>query len=105
MPEPLNAEIAERLEEVARILEEQGANPHRVRAYWRAGETLRSLACPVAEGFQQGGLPALEELPGIGESLARSIRDLVLTGRLPMLERLRGESDPVALLASVPGIG
>jgi len=30
---------------------------------------------------------------------------LVTHGRLPMLDRLRGEADPVALLASVPGIG
>jgi len=41
----------------------------------------------------------------IGESLARSIRDLIVTGRLPMLDRLRGETDHVAVLASVPGIG
>jgi hypothetical protein len=47
----------------------------------------------------------LQKLPGIGETLARFIHQLVLTGRLPMLERLRGESDPVALLRTVPGIG
>jgi hypothetical protein len=47
----------------------------------------------------------LHKLPGIGDSLARSIHTLVTTGRLPMLERLRGEVDAVALLASVPGVG
>jgi DNA polymerase (family X) len=35
----------------------------------------------------------------------RSIREVVLTGKLPILARLRGEADPVSLLASVPGIG
>jgi hypothetical protein len=59
----------------------------------------------VSETLADGGLPALEALPGIGESLARSIRTLVVTGRLPFLERLRGGSDPVALLATIPGIG
>ena len=42
---------------------------------------------------------------GPGEQLARHIRTLVETGRLPMLDRLRGAVDPEDLLASVPGIG
>jgi hypothetical protein len=45
------------------------------------------------------------ELPAVGESIARFIRTAIETGRLPMLERLRGESDPELLLASVPGVG
>jgi len=101
----LNQQVAERLDEVALILEEQGANPFRVRAYRRGAETLRALPRPVAEVFEEGGLPALEALPAIGPSLARAIRELLRTGRLPMLERLRGESDPIALLVTVPGIG
>ncbi|HSF02107.1 MAG TPA: helix-hairpin-helix domain-containing protein, partial [Solirubrobacterales bacterium] len=105
MLEPLNAHVAARLEEVAGILEWQGANPFRVRAYRRAALTLRGLGRPVSEVLAKGGLRALEELPGIGDSLARSIRALVVTGRLPMLERLRGASDPLALLATVPGVG
>lgn len=101
----LNQQFAERLDEVAQILEEQGANPFRVRAYRRGADTLRGLPRPLALIFEQGGLPALEALPGIGPSLARSIRDLLRSGRLPMLERLRGEADPVALLMTVPGVG
>ncbi|HEY7515767.1 MAG TPA: helix-hairpin-helix domain-containing protein, partial [Vicinamibacteria bacterium] len=100
-----NDPIAERLDEVAQILEEQRANPFRVRAYRRAAATLRALRRPAAEVLDEGDLPALEAIPGIGESLARAIRDLVRTGQLPMLERLRGESDPVALFLTVPGIG
>jgi hypothetical protein len=101
----LNEQVAERLDEVALILEEQGANPFRVRAYRRGATTLRSLPRAVADVFEEGGLPALEALPAIGASLARAIRELLRTGRLPMLERLRGEGDPVALLRTVPGIG
>jgi hypothetical protein len=105
MAEILNAEIAQRLLEVAQLLEEQGANAFRVRAYRHGAETLRGLNRPVSQIFEDEGLEGLQRLPGIGDSLARSIRDLVLTGRLPMLDRLRGEADPIALLASVPGIG
>lgn len=105
MTEPLNTQVAGRLEEVASVLEDQNANPYRVRSYRRAAETLRRLERPVAEVLAERGLPGLQAFPGIGESLARSIRDIVVTGRLPMLDRLRGRSDPVALLSSVPGIG
>jgi putative hydrolase len=101
----VNAQVAARLEEVSRILEQQGANRFRVRAYRRAAATLRRLERGVDEVLRQGGLLALQELPGIGPSIARSIHALVETGRLPMLARLRGESDPEALLATVPGIG
>ena len=101
----VNADVAERLEEVAQILHDQGANPFRVRAYRLAAQTLRVLPRPVDELFDEGGLAGLEALPGIGASLARSIAHVVTLGRLPMLERLRGESDPLELLRTVPGIG
>lgn len=100
-----NANLAERLSEVARILEAQGANIFRVGAYRRAAAMLRGLDRPIDEIVKAEGIEGLEKLPGIGETLARFIYQLVTTGRLPMLDRLRGESDPVALLRTVPGIG
>ena len=105
MIEAVNAEVAARLEEVARILNEQGANRFRVDAYRRAATTMRRLTRPVTEIVRDEGIEGLRLLPGIGDTLARAIYQTVVTGRLPMLERLRGEADPVALLASVPGIG
>lgn len=100
-----NLEIAQDLDEVARLLEEQGANPFRVRAYHRAAETLRHLDRSVTEILRDESVEGLERLPTIGERLARQIRLAVRLGRMPMLERLRGEADPVELLGSVPGIG
>lgn len=105
MAEILNVEIAQRLREVAALLQEQGANPFRVQAYRHAADTVQRLDRPAAEIVLAGGMEGLRKLSGIGESLARSIRDLIATGRLPMLDRLRGETDHVAVLASVPGIG
>ncbi len=101
----VNRDVAARLDEVAAILREQNANPFRVRAYVQAAETLRRLEQPVSEILAQDGVEGLERLPGIGESLARAIRDMVRLGYLPMLERLRGDADPVRRLRSVPGIG
>ena len=100
-----NAEIAARLEDVATLLEEQGANQYRVQA-WRGGAaSIRRLARPVRDALGDEGLEGLDRLPAIGPALARAVRELVETGRLSTLERLRGEVDPVARLASVPGIG
>jgi DNA polymerase (family X) len=100
-----NNEIARRFDEVAALLNEQDDNPYRVQAYRRAAQTLRQLRQPVMEVVQAEGEAGLRKLPGIGEGLARAIVEILLTGRLPILDRLRGEHDPVALLASVPGIG
>lgn len=100
-----NIQIARRLEEVASILEDQRANPFRVRAYRKAAETVRRLPIPLAQLWREGGDAALRELPGVGERLVVSLRTLITTGRLPMLDRLRGTMDPVAILASVPGVG
>lgn len=101
----LNDDVAGRLDEVARLLAVQGANHFRVGAYERAASTVRRLPSPVSEILEHEGLEGLQRLPGIGPSIARAIRDLLTRGRLAMLERLRGESEPTKLLASVPGIG
>jgi DNA polymerase (family X) len=101
----INEQIAGRLEEAARLLGDQGADPYRVRAYLRAAATVRVARESLDEVFRQQGTDGLQALPGVGESIARAIRELLTHGRLPLLDRLRGEADPVALLASVPGIG
>jgi DNA polymerase (family 10) len=101
----LNQDIAGRLDEVSRILAEQGANRFRVQAFQHAASAVRELSCPASEIFEKEGIEGLEKIPGVGETIARSIRDILLHGKLAMLERLRGEHDPLALLQSVPGIG
>jgi putative hydrolase len=100
-----NLEIGRRLEEVADLLEAQHANPFRVQAYRRAAMNVRRLSKPLDEIWRQEGEAGLRAVSGVGERLGTALRTLITTGRLPMLDRLRGETDPVALLESVPGIG
>jgi len=100
-----NASVATKLDEVARLLEDQGANSFRVAAYKRAATTIRGLDKPIEQVVRKEGLAGLDKLPGIGETIARLIHQIVTSGRLPMLDRLRGESDPITLLRTVPGIG
>jgi hypothetical protein len=101
----VNDQIAGRLEEVARLLQDQGADPYRVGAYLRAAASVRSTSEPIDQIFRARGIDGVRALPRVGESIARAIRELLIHGRLPMLDRLRGEMNPMALLASVPGIG
>jgi DNA polymerase (family 10) len=100
-----NDVVARRLEEVARLLEIQGADVNRVRA-WRSGaDRLRRLDRSVEVILREEGIEGLNRLRDIGPVISRAIKSLVYIGRLPMLERLRGEMEPERLLASIPGIG
>jgi len=105
LPLPLNADIAARLDEVAQILAEQNANPYRISSYRAAARSLRNYPEPINQLIKERGIAGIMRLPAIGERLARAVYQLATTGRLPMLERLRGESDPVELFGSVPGVG
>lgn len=67
----------------------------------RASDWLRSLARRVVRGDGQ----ALQELPDIGEGLARVISRYIQTGQPEMLYRLQGEITPEELFEKVPGIG
>jgi predicted flap endonuclease-1-like 5' DNA nuclease len=101
---PTNEETAQLLDEAAGLLEAQNANPFRVTAYRRAASAVRALPVPVAEAAA-GGPDALMAALGIGPRLARTIAEIIATGRLGLLDRLRGETEPKVLLATVAGIG
>jgi putative hydrolase len=100
-----NSKVADRLEEIAYLLEEQNADPFRVKAYRNTAGTLRNLDQRVCSLLSSDGLAGLKQLPGIGESLARTIEQLVFTDRSALLDRLRGGSGSVDVFATVPGIG
>lgn len=98
-----NADIAEAFDEIGDLLSILGENVFRVRAYRRAAQIVRSLPSEVA---QLGGPDEYDALPGIGKDLARKIAELVRTGRLTLLERLRRQVPPgVRELLSLPGMG
>ena len=100
-----NKEIASKLREIATLLDEQKANPFRVSAYLNAAKTIETMAEPIEDLLRREGFPALLELPGIGEGIARSINEFVVTGRMSRLESLQTGHDPIALFEQIPGIG
>jgi len=89
-----NKEIASKLRQIATLLDEQKANPFRVSAYLNAAKTIDTMTEPVEDLLGREGFSALLELPGIGEGIARSINEFVITGRMSRLESLQSGHDP-----------
>ena len=102
---PTNEDVANVLDQIADLLEVQGANPFRVQAYRRGAESVRASGQSVAEVVEAGDGEALQRLPNVGEGLSSIIRTYVRTGRSDMLERLKGAVTPEEVFARVPGIG
>jgi len=100
----VNATIAAVFEQIADLLDIQGANPFRIRAYRNAARTIGGLGSDVKALLAQGA--DLRDLPGIGDDLAAKIREIVETGKSAFLERLQKEVPPaVAELLRIPGLG
>ncbi len=103
--ESANQFIADKLREVADLLEQQEANPFRVRAYRQAADTVASEAQDLRELFEREGHHGLVALPGIGAGIAAAIAEMLRTGRWSQLDRLRGTLDPEQLFRTIPGVG
>lgn len=99
-----NADIARIFEEIADLLDIQGANPFRIRAYRNAARTVGEFGRDVGALLAAG--EDLTRLPGIGDDLAGKIREIVETGRCALLDRLRRELPPaITELLHIPGLG
>ena len=82
-----NADIADRLAGVAQLLAAAKENPFKVKAYRRAADKIRTLSESLQELVQQDS--DLTHYAGIGEGIAGAIREIVATGSLKKLEKLR----------------
>lgn len=99
-----NSDVAEILNRVADLLEIEGANEFRIRAYRNAVRTISTLSGDVAEMVEQG--EDLTELEGIGEDLAAKIEEIVKTGSLQQLQELEQRTPPaLAEMLNIAGLG
>src|SRR5512143_3568254 len=99
-----NTDIAEIFNQVADLLEIDGANPFRVRAYRNAARTIASHPQTVADMVREE--KDLTELPGIGKDLAQKIEEIVKTGTLSNLKELEAHIPPqLSRLMKMPGLG
>ncbi|HEX2203235.1 MAG TPA: DNA polymerase/3'-5' exonuclease PolX [Longimicrobium sp.] len=96
-------EAARVLSEIAMLLEVVGGNPFRARAYAGAARRLEASSADLPALAAAGKLTTL---PGVGEGIAETLRELVETGESSMLNRLAADT-PVGLydLMRIKGLG
>ena len=100
-----NQEIANILYEIADFLEmeEVAFKPY---AYQKAAITLESLEEDIEEIYKKGGIEGLEEIPGVGKSIAEKIEEYLKTGKIKYYAELKKKT-PVEIeeLTAVEGLG
>jgi DNA polymerase (family 10) len=99
-----NEDIAAVFDEIADLLEIEGDNPFRIRAYRNGARTLRELGRDIGSFIEGGG--DITQLPGIGKDLAAKIHEFMETGHCQALQKLRKQL-PADLpeLLKLPGLG
>lgn len=100
-----NKEIAKILYEIGEYLEikEVAFKP---RAYEKAAYSIENLEEEVSEIYKKGGLKAVEDIPGVGVSIAKKVEELIKTGRLKYYEKLK-KSLPINVgeISAIEGVG
>jgi DNA polymerase (family X) len=98
-----NDEIANRLNEIAALMEFDGEPFFKIKAYQRAARSVEDSETPMRELL---AAEALMELPGVGKAIAQKIDDIDRTGTCKYLEELRAKFPPTILeLIRVPSVG
>ena len=97
-----NQKVAKILNEIADMLEMKGV-AFKPRAYRKAAQTVQSLSKDIRDVKEEGKLAAL---PGVGQSIADKIVEILETGKLTYYEQLKKDYplDFEALL-SIEGMG
>lgn len=96
-------DVAAALDEIGVLLQLQGENDFRVRAYTNGARLISQFQGDFKAAVAAG---KLDQIRGIGDALAEKINTLVTTGRLPYLEELRAAVPPGLLdILRIPGIG
>src|SRR6266567_6997367 len=95
--------VARALREIGALLQCQGENPFKVRAYEVAARALEDTPEDLGALVRED---RLRELPGVGEAIEKKISELHATGHTPLLDRLRTELSPGVLeLLQIPELG
>ncbi len=99
-----NADVASLFAQIADLLEIRGDNPFRVRAYRNAARTVEEWPQSLSEILSRTG--SLPRMPGIGADLDGKIREILTTGHLSTLDKLREAFPPhLTDLLEIPGLG
>ncbi|MFH1823982.1 MAG: DNA polymerase/3'-5' exonuclease PolX [Candidatus Firestonebacteria bacterium] len=83
-----NAKIGEMFYKISKLLEIDGENMFRVRAYYKASEILSVYPVDLEKIYKEKGMKGLREISGVGERIALKIEEYVKTGKISQLEEL-----------------
>ena len=100
-----NEEVARILFEISEYLAMQNI-AFKPRAYEKAAQTIADLEEDINDIYKKGGLKSLEQIPGVGKSIAEKIEELLKTGKLKYYEGLKKKT-PVDLsqFFGIEGLG
>lgn len=102
-----NKEIAKTFFDIAKILELSNERDRfRIVAYERAADTIENYGEELSLVYNKGGLDALNNIPGVGESIAEKIEELLKTGKLKYLKEIQNKVPAGEIeFMQIPGIG
>lgn len=101
-----NKELADTFLLIANLLEIKGEVVYKTLAYRKASENLTNLGRDVNVIWQEGGQKALLEIPGVGKAIAEKIDELLSSGQMSFLEKLKKEvPEELASLLRIPDLG
>jgi len=105
MPYKTNDELARIFFEMASLLAIAGVD-WKPAAYRKAASSIVSLDKDIRKIYKDGGLKALDAIPGVGEGIAEKIAQYLKTGKIEQYERLRGtRKADLSQIASVQSMG
>lgn len=97
-----NSEVALVFYEIADLLELQGL-PFKPQAYRRAASAIEQVEVDIEQMVDEG---RHRDIPGVGVAIAKKIEELVRTGELDYLKKLRVETPPgLVEMLSIPDVG
>jgi len=98
-----NSLVAQILEQLADYSEMEDDQPYRARAYRRAAQTIEAMKEDIYDLWKEH---KLQDLPGVGENIEKKIDEILRTGKLETLEKMKSRTPvDVASLTRIEGIG
>src|SRR5215213_2555491 len=98
-----NRQLAETFTLIANLLEIKGEIVYKTLAYRKAADSLMGLGREASEYWKEG---KLEDIPGVGKAIAEKIDELLKTGKLGFLEKIKKEvPEDLATWLPVPSLG
>ena len=96
-------DLADVLRRIALLLELQGENTFKIRAYRNGADVVETFPGDILDLAREDKLDGIK---GIGEAIAKKLHELVSTGRMEFWEKLRaGFPDTIFDLFEINGLG